>query len=254
MGKTQLAVSEAFYSLQGEGKTVGIPSVFLRLKSCNLTCGFTQKQANSYVKGEIDIMKKDLPDSTWFCDTVNVFLTGHKKDFEDVLPIDFVHRLRQGAHLIVTGGEPLLQREGIVNYLTWFINKYQFTPFVELETNGTIPLENLGEYIDQVNCSPKLSNSGVKLEARYCPNVIEKLNERRDTIFKFVISSSQDWQEVVEDYLPYIDKKKIWLMPAASTLKELLINNKVTAQMAIDNCVNFTSRIQVEVWDKTTGV
>lgn len=254
MNKEQLAVSEVFYSLQGEGKTVGIPSVFLRLKSCNLTCGFTQKQANSYVKGEIDMMKKDLPGSTWFCDTVNVFLKGHKKDFKDVLPIDYVHRLKQGAHLIITGGEPLLQKDRIEAYIEWFHQEYGFKPFIELETNGTLELGSLDKWINLVNCSPKLSDSGIDVVARYRPLVLEKLNEREDVIFKFVISSLEDWQEVVTDYLPYIDKSKIWLMPAASTLKELLINNKITAQLAIENCVKFTSRIQVEVWDQTTGV
>lgn len=252
---SKLAVSEVFYSLQGEGRTVGIPSVFLRLKACNLTCGFTQQQANKYVKGEIDIMSRDLDGASWFCDTVNVFLKGSQIEFEKVLTPDFVHRLRQGAHLIVTGGEPLLQMKRVHEYLFWFINKYGFKPYVELETNGTILIHpTLFEYIDQINCSPKLANSGVEEDKRLVPEVLEKLNETNKTIFKFVISSSEDWIEIVNDFLPYVDKSKIWLMPAASTLEELLINNKIAAQIAIDNCVNFTSRMQVEIWDQTTGV
>lgn len=251
MNKKQLAISEVFYSIQGEGCTMGSPSVFLRLKSCNLTCGFTQEQANRYVKGEIDIMKRDLEGSTWFCDTVNVFLKGHKKDFKDVLSEEFVDRLRQGAHLIITGGEPLLQSLGIKEYFRWFVDTYHFMPFVELETNGTLLL-NFS--VDQVNCSPKLSNSGIAREVRYKPSVIMDLNLEPNIIFKFVISKQEDWEEIKKDYLPYIDRKKVWLMPAASTREELLINNKLTAQIAIDNCVNFTSRMQIEIWDKTVGV
>lgn len=251
MEKQQLAVSEVFYSLQGEGKTVGIPSVFLRLKSCNLTCGFTQQQANKYVKGEIDEVKKDLDNSTWFCDTANVFLKGHKKDFIDVIPLEFINKLRQGAHLIITGGEPLLQEKQIAQYLTWFSGMFEFTPFVELETNGTKIVDLF--YVDQINCSPKLSNSGIEKDKRYYPNVIRELSQM-DAIFKFVVSREEDWVEIKQDYLPYIKKEQVWLMPAASTLKELLINNKTAAQIAIDNCVNFTSRMQIEIWDQTTGV
>lgn len=249
--KSQLAVSEVFYSIQGEGKTVGIPSVFLRLKSCNLTCGFTQQQANRYVKGDIDVMSRDLKDSTWFCDTVNVFLKGYKKDFIDVIPDNMVDKLHQGAHLIITGGEPLLQEKNISHYLSWFEVIYGFRPFVELETNGTRFLDAFE--VDQINCSPKLSNSGIAKDIRYKPEVVKELSTL-GAIFKFVISKEEDWTEIQQDYMHLIDRKQIWLMPAASTLEELLINNKITAQIAIDNCVNFTSRIQVEVWDKTTGV
>lgn len=252
---SKLAVSEVFYSLQGEGRTVGIPSVFLRLKACNLTCGFTRAQGNKFAKGELDEVVQDLDNSTWFCDTANVFLKGHMVEFENVLPIDYVHRLKQGAHLIITGGEPMLQQGGVMAYLMWFKEEHGFKPFVELETNGTIFLHNgLGELIDQVNCSPKLANSGMSDDDRRFPEVIENLNRRPDTIFKFVISSSEDWQEVVADYLPFLDKSKIWLMPAASNIQQLLITNKIAAQIAIDNCVNFTSRMQIEIWDKTTGV
>lgn len=251
MSKKELAVSEVFYSLQGEGKTVGVPSVFLRLKSCNLTCGFTQKQANKYVKGEVSIMKKDLEGSSWFCDTANVFLKGSMKEFKYVLNDKFIERLRQGAHLIITGGEPLLQKKRIKEYLKWFREYHGFIPFIELETNGTLLFDF---HVDQINCSPKLSNSGIPVEARYRPEVLRQLNQRIDIIFKFVVSRPHEWMEIEDDFLPYIDREKVWLMPAASTLEELLINNKITAQMAIDKCVNFTSRIQVEVWDKTTGV
>ena len=62
MGKlNHLLVSEVFYSLQGEGSTMGIPAVFLRLSGCNLLC-----------------------DGAWRCDTIEVWQKGHKTEFEDV--------------------------------------------------------------------------------------------------------------------------------------------------------------------------
>jgi len=251
MKNETIAVSEVFYSLQGEGRTVGIPSVFLRLKSCNLTCGFTQKQGNRFVKGEIDEVVKDVDDAEWFCDTANVFLKGSQVPFEKVLDGKMVLRLYQGAHLVITGGEPLLQKKKIKAYLEWFRNKHNFTPFIELETNGTIVVDFP---VNQINCSPKLSNSGIDRKIRYDKDVLYSLGQQGNVIFKFVISRQEQWEEIVKDFLPFIDRKKVWLMPPASTLKELLINNKLTAQIAIDQCVNFTSRMQVEVWDQTTGV
>ena len=249
--KSTLAISEVFYSLQGEGKTVGIPSVFLRLKSCNLTCGFTQKQANSFVKGEIDEVVKDVDEAEWFCDTANVFLKGSQVEFENVLSDEMVGWLRAGAHLIITGGEPLLQAKKIKAYLKWFTKKHDFRPFIELETNGTMLFDFS---VDQINCSPKLANSGMKKEVRYNAETLSFLNRRTNIIFKFVISRVEEWKEIERDFLPFIGRHKVWLMPPASTLEELLINNKLTAQIAIDECVNFTSRMQVEIWDKTTGV
>ena len=239
----ELAVSEVFYSLQGEGVTMGVPSVFLRLKSCNLLCG-----------GQGTVQDKKLHDgAAWRCDTIEVWLKGLWTIYENVLNDWFIRKLRNGAHLIITGGEPLLQQDQIIDYLVWFRETQGFMPYVEIETNGTImPKFSPTRW----NCSPKLESSGVPKEKRYKPEVLSKLNEHEGTIFKFVVTSSIDWLEIIASYLNplIIDKPKIWLMPGASNIEELLENNKFVSSLALGNQVNFCSRLQIEIWNKTVGV
>jgi organic radical activating enzyme len=95
-----LIVSEKFYSLQGEGQTMGIPAIFVRLAGCNLLC------------------KSDH----WVCDSIEVWRKGDKTPFEEVLSAKDVDRLMNGAHLIFTGGEPMLHQKKILEYLNWFID------------------------------------------------------------------------------------------------------------------------------------
>ena len=113
----QLAVSEYFYSLQGEGRTMGIPAIFLRLTGCNLMCG-------GYGVEKDGILRDD---ATWVCDTIAVWIKGTTYSFPELIvllnsQLDFVARLKKGVHLVITGGEPLLQQKRIVAFF-WNIWK-----------------------------------------------------------------------------------------------------------------------------------
>ena len=137
---TTLRVSEHFYSIQGEGPSVGIPSVFVRLQGCNLDCGASG--------------------GDWRCDTEAVWKRGEKHDigslFNQIIN-NYQSAFKLGSHLIITGGEPLLQQHALIEWLSLF----KIKPFVEIETNGTIiPTNGLDALVDQWNASPKLSNSG----------------------------------------------------------------------------------------------
>lgn len=244
MSDRLLAVSETFYSIQGEGATMGHPSVFLRLKTCNLLCG-----------GHGTVQDKKLHDGAeWRCDTIEVWMKGDRKEHPQVLSPDLIKRLQAGAHLIITGGEPLLQQPRIQSYLEWYMDQFETLPFIEVETNGTIPPgSSLRPYVNRWNCSPKLKNSGVPFMKRFRPDVISELNKTR-TIFKFVITDPGDWMEIEKDFLPIIDRDKVWLMPGASDITELLEANQMVSQIALEQGVRFSTRLQIEIWNKTTGV
>ena len=144
--KEYLRISEDFYSLQGEGRTMGIPAVFVRLQACNILC-----------KGE------------WVCDTIDVWRKGEKSAV--IKWVEYMSKyhlyLSKGAHLIFTGGEPLLQQDSIVFAIKYFTRVYGYKPYIEIETNGTIvPSDDLIALVDLFNCSFKLENSGVKFERR----------------------------------------------------------------------------------------
>lgn len=242
-----ISVAEHFYSLQGEGATQGIKSVFLRLKNCNLLCG-----------GKGTVFDKQLHDgATWRCDTIEVWLKGVSYSYEKLLKLFYEHgyvdKLRDGAHLVVTGGEPLLQQDQLVVFVTQFLEPC----FLEIETNGTILLcpELIGR-VNQINCSPKLKNSGVEKDKRYKPDVIKQISAHMRGYFKFVISDKQDIDEVLNDYvIPLqIPPKKVFLMPAADDIQTLSILSPLVAEEAKENNFNFSNRLHIQLWNRKTGV
>ena len=229
----KLAISEVFYSIQGEGQTMGIPSVFLRLSGCNILC-----------KG-----------TGWICDSIEVWKKGVKTPFKDVLSLDDVDRLKNDAHLVITGGEPMLHQKNLKSYLQWFAEEFKFMPIIEIETNGTIlPEPYFFSKVDFWNCSPKLSNSGVLKKKRYNELSLEAINNSTKSIFKFVISDENDIVELMQDYGNTINMKKVVLMPAGETQNEL---NK-TRPMVLDLCIKlgirYSDRLHIVGWNKKTGV
>jgi organic radical activating enzyme len=242
--KDKLAISEVFYSIQGEGKTVGVPSVFVRLGGCNLICGGMGTQFD----GELH------NDAEWRCDSIEVWMKAQSKEIKDILPSDCVKAIENGAHIILTGGEPMIQQKGLEALINFIKENYNKQAYFEVETNGTImPNEFLLKNIDLWNCSPKLRNSGMDNTMTFKSEVIKKLNTK-NTIFKFVVNKEKEWKEIQETYLPIVDKKKIYLMPAGEN-QELLEKNMIrVVELAKDNYLNFTTRLHINIWNKKTGV
>ena len=242
--KDKLAISEVFYSIQGEGKTVGVPSVFVRLGGCNLICGGMGTQFD----GELH------NDAEWRCDSIEVWMKAQSKEIKDILPSDCIKAIENGAHIILTGGEPMIQQKGLEVLVNYIKENHNKEAYFEVETNGTImPNEFLLKNIDLWNCSPKLRNSGMDNAMTFKSEVITKLNTK-NTIFKFVVNKEKEWKEIQETYLPIVDKKKIYLMPAGEN-QELLEKNMLrVVELAKENYLNFTTRLHINIWNKKTGV
>ena len=242
--KDKLAISEVFYSIQGEGKTVGVPSVFVRLGGCNLICGGMGTQFD----GELH------NDAEWRCDSIEVWMKAQSKEIKDILPSDCIKAIENGAHIILTGGEPMIQQKGLEVLVNYIKENHNKEAYFEVETNGTImPNEFLLKNIDLWNCSPKLRNSGMDNAMTFKSEVITKLNTK-NTIFKFVVNKEKEWKEIQETYLPIVDKKKIYLMPAGEN-QELLEKNMIrVVELAKENYLNFTTRLHINIWNKKTGV
>tara|TARA_R110000751_G_scaffold180179_1_gene286604 strand:+ start:1801 stop:2532 length:732 start_codon:yes stop_codon:yes gene_type:complete len=240
----KLAISEVFYSIQGEGKTVGIPSVFVRLGACNLMCGGMGTQFD----GELH------NDAEWRCDTVEVWMNAQSMEIDKILPEDCRQAIRKGAHIILTGGEPMMQQKGLESFMKYVYDNLKHNAFFEVETNGTImPNEYLLLNINLWNCSPKLLNSGNDRSQAFKSEVIKVLNNV-NAIFKFVINKNKEWEEIKELYLPIVERQKIYLMPAGENQKLLNENKLRVVEMAKDNYLNFTTRLHIEIWNKKTGV
>jgi 7-carboxy-7-deazaguanine synthase len=234
--KQRLAVSEIFYSIQGEGQTMGIPSVFLRLGGCNLLC----------------------ESHNWRCDTIEVWKKSKSIEFHNVLDEQMVNELRNGAHLVITGGEPLMHQSHILEYMKWFTLTHKFTPVLEIETNGTIqPDPFLNWYVDYWNVSPKLSTAGEQNseELRINKVALGMFNTfSKNVIFKIVISCEEDLDEAKQKIIPWVSKNHIVLMPAGSSQDELNKTRPMVAQMCKDNCYKYSERLHVVIWNLKTGV
>jgi 7-carboxy-7-deazaguanine synthase len=284
----KLLVSEHFYSVQGEGISSGVPSYFVRLTHCNLTCGASAKFVNQFKKDEVNYdpgsFKGDLHEegkATWTCDTIPVWAKGENMEFQDLLQswkyqgiYDLIRD--KTIHIIWTGGEPTMfqHQESIVNFTRFWLKQYHggdtgpvvsnskfnvIKPdvYYEIETNGTFYInDDLFQMLDQINCSAKLSNSGMSEKQRIIPNAIKRIMEHKNYQFKFVISNEEDVKEIFRDYIvPFsIPLKNVVCMPGLDSQENFHERTRFVMEMAIKYKFIGLTRLHVSAWDKTTGV
>lgn len=247
-----LNISEDFYSVQGEGHTSGVPAYFIRLKACNLMCG-----------GKDGSLMKDGK-ATWWCDTEYVWRKGLEKPFEYLVDrwkeeniLDWIKQRR--VNLIWTGGEPTIPKNqrGIVGFLDWFAATHQADPFNEIETNGTIYIEDdMFDKLNQINCSVKLENSGMSKERRINPESIERIMSHDNYWFKFVISTEECLEEIERDFIePFsIPAKRVLMMPGLDKQENYHERTKFCMEMGKKYGYTGLTRLHVSAWDQTTGV
>jgi len=219
----KLLISSDFYSVQGEGISSGIPSYFVRLGICNLTCGMSRAFANKLAKEQSledgEIFVGDLHaegKATWTCDSTSQWLwRGEDKEFQYLIDRwkeqGIYDDIKNGnIHIIWTGGEPTIKghQDAICNFFTYWLSqdKDLSNVYNEIETNGTVEIgTNLFSWINQINSSPKLENSGMTAKQRIVPAAIKRIMEHSNYQFKFVISTEDDIKELFRDFVePFV--------------------------------------------------
>ena len=275
----KLLISSDFYSVQGEGISSGVPSYFVRLGICNLTCGMSRAFTNNLMKeksledGEIfegDLHKEGK--ATWTCDSTSQWLwRGEDKEFQYL--IDrwkeqgiYEDILNGTIHIIWTGGEPTIKghQEAIVNFHKYWYSQelteeynFHFNIFNEIETNGTVVIEdNLFDKLDQINCSPKLSNSGMTEKQRINPDAIKRIMEHSNYQFKFVISNEEDVKELFRDFVvPFsIPLTKVVCMPGLDDVADFEERTQFCLEMAKKYKFRGLTRLHIAAWNKTLNV
>lgn len=235
-GFPMLEISEFFYdTIQGEGIYIGQPAAFLRMQHCTQNCVF--------------------------CDTQEVWRFGNPYSFDEIFALmeksTIIEQLKNGQHLVLTGGSPLRQQLALFAFINSFFERYDFKPFIEIENECTLmPFNKLIPLIDCWNNSPKLKNSGNPDFMRYQPRVLKTLALLQNSWFKFVVSNEDDWAEIENDFLntDLIDKSQIILMPLGADQTELSNNREKVIELAIKYGVRYSTREHIIIWNKKTGI
>ena len=222
---------EVFYSLQGEGATVGTPSVFLRLATCNLAC-------------------------SW-CDTRYTWDWAHYAYDKEVVALE-INQVEQrvlgfGCHnLVITGGEPLLQQAGLAP-LVASLKTHGFR--FEVETNGTItPGPDLLRDIDQWNVSPKLATSGTPADRREAPEALEAFASLANAYFKFVLVNPDDLEEVCELRTKYkVPNHRVILMPEGRSAEAVQERSRWVSAACVKEGFRFSPRLHILLWGDERG-
>lgn len=213
-----LVLNEIFHSIQGEGPNTGHPSIFVRLGGCNLRC-------------------------TW-CDTKYTWDPKVADNFNSTVE-DVVKEIRKYPckHLVITGGEPMLQQDK-VKMLLQELKGYT----AEIETNGSIRCR-INSLIEQINCSPKLSNSGNR------PYALKILPTNRKVIYKFVVQKRSDLDEI-KAYAEahHIPKEKVYLMPEGVTKKAIQEKSEWLVEICKKEGYHFSTRLHVLLYGGKRGV
>jgi len=225
-------ISEIFYSIQGEGRLLGVPSVFIRTSGCNLRCRWCDTPYTSW-----------QPEGTsWSVDKI----LGEVAKYPT-------------RHVVITGGEPLLapEIEGLSDQLK------RRGAHITIETAATIfkPV-----VCDLISLSPKLANSTPwkrargKLAAlherrRLNLPVIQKFLEARDYQLKFVVDGREDFAEIggILGQLKKVDPARVLIMAQGTTVRELNRKAKWIVECCKQHGFSYTPRLQIQLFGNRRG-
>ena len=254
-----LKVSEIFHSIQGEGICAGTPSVFLRLATCNLHCWFCDTKYTWLFSEEMEkTVRKEM-------EKLAIKEENQPKDVHVYNPsseirlmgIDFARKEIEKyncGHLVITGGEPLLQQKPL-SVLLHKLRKGIGEIFVEVETSGSVrPTGEIIPYVDQWNVSLKLASSGNPKEIREKSQAIRDLKNLRGAFFKFVVQNREDLKEIEEIARRYaVSPEKIILMPEGVSKEEIAERSSWIAKACSESGYRFTTRLQILLWGNVRG-
>jgi organic radical activating enzyme len=231
---------------------------------------FTNKLLKEQSLEDGEIFEGDLHKegkATWTCDSTSQWLwRGEDKEFQYLLD-----RFREegvyddildgNVHIIWTGGEPTIAGHQVaINNFTeyWMdIEGSLRNTFYEIETNGTNYIEeDLFQALDQINCSPKLANSGMTEKQRIVPKAIERIMEHDNYQFKFVISTEDDVKELFRDFVePFnIPLKNVVCMPGLDDAANFEERTQFCLEMAKKYRFRGLTRLHIAAWNKTLNV
>jgi organic radical activating enzyme len=277
---SKIKIAELFYSIQGEGRYMGVPSVFLRTFGCNFKCaGFGMPRGQlSDEANNVDPSKyskyEELPLVSTGCDSY----ASWDPRFKDLSPMmtsdDIVYKIKDilphkqwfNEHLVITGGEPLLGWQRSYPDLLEH-NDMLGLKEITFETNGTQKLTpEFKSYLNMwagridreitFSVSAKLPCSGEKWEDAICPEIVREYEEVGTAYLKFVIATEQDFADAecaIAAYTKAGFKGHVYLMPVGGVESVYTLNNRRVAELAMKNGLRYSDRLQVPLFKNEWG-
>jgi 7-carboxy-7-deazaguanine synthase len=194
-------INEIFYSLQGEGALVGLPTVFIRTAGCNLRCSY--------------------------CDTTYAYDEGKE------ITVDQILRIIESYHcssVCITGGEPLLQKD-LATLVTALVRK-KYT--ICIETNGSKSVKKISEKKNvMISLDIKCPSSGMHQQMNL-HNI--KLLSKNDQL-KFIIKRKQDYEYAKHIITTYTPRCMVFLQPVWGTnprrLAAWILHDKLSVRLGM---------------------
>ena len=223
--------SEIFYSIQGEGQLVGLPSVFFRTSYCNLRC-------------------------IW-CDTPYTSWQPEDKDIsvEDAVTAILAYNCPQ---VVITGGEPFMQAKELTRLCQQLGQQGQH---ITIETNGTLfePVE-----ADLLSISPKLANSNPATSNHHFQQhqrlrinqpVLRQFLDQYNCQLKFVVETEPDLVEIQQlQQEMQIPSSTIVLMPPGITRDQIQGKQNWMVEICKQQGYRYSPRLQVDIWGDQRGI
>ncbi|MBL0707753.1 MAG: 7-carboxy-7-deazaguanine synthase QueE [Sulfurimonas sp.] len=252
-----LYLVEHFYSIQGEGRYIGSPSVFFRFGGCNLKCeGFGCKEI--------------APDKTTIlgCDTVYAVNKEHfSKNWvaisrvEELLSVLTQYDLpSKPVDIVLTGGEPLLNVNNKI-FLEFLKTLHKKGHRVSFETNATINIdfEKYPIYKEFVFAlSVKLCNSGEEIQKRVKGDVIYSITTNaKESFFKFSIDAESinlGLEDEIQSITMHSASTQVYCMPLGGNKEDVELNTPALIEFCKAKGYNFSDRLHIRIWDINKGV
>lgn len=290
---SKIKVSEVFYSLQGEGRFVGVPSVFLRTYGCNFTCsgfgcapGEKSPEADEVAK-KVELYSdfNSLPLVNTGCDSYASWHPAFKHLSPTQTTEELIERMLaltpnntwvqnngNDVHLVITGGEPLLGWQRAYAELLSH-DRMRDLKNITFETNGTQELHKdfrhflldwtlnprlgkKGPSALTFSVSAKLSASGEKWEEAICPDIVMSYADIGHTYLKFVVETDEHIHDAIratDEYRRAGFKGTIYLMPQGGVVKPYDENKLRIANICVEQGWNYSPRLHVDLWGNGWG-
>jgi organic radical activating enzyme len=282
---SKIKIAELFYSIQGEGRYMGVPSVFLRTFGCNFKCagfGMPRGELSKEVEDIAEVAHmytkyEELPLVSTGCDSYASW-DPRFKDLSPMLTSDAIaDRIMEilpfgewrDEHLVITGGEPLLGWQRAYPDLLDHPSMANLKE-ITFETNGSQKLTpDFVEYLNTwqatrpelnrevtFSVSAKLSNSGEDRAEAIRPDVVCEYEQVGYTYLKFVVATEADAMEAIMTagiYRAGGFNGPIYLMPVGGVESVYNLNNRRVAELAMKHGLRYSDRLQVPLFKNEWG-